>query len=72
MKKLLLNWSFMRVIRMSLALLILAQSIIQGDWTLGVIAGILLLTALLNVGCCGPAGCTVPPKKTGYETLDNK
>lgn len=70
------NWNLMRFIRFFIG----ALAIVQGIWqkeSLPVIAGIfLLLTAVLNYGCCGSAGCTVPyskkqkEKNIEYEEVD--
>ena len=51
-KAILNGWSIMRGLRLAIALMILVQSIIQKDLTLGVVAGFLLLTAITNTGCC--------------------
>ena len=77
-KAILNGWSIMRGLRLAIALIILVQSIIQNDITLGVIAGFLLLTAITNTGCCGSNGCSVnfsnlkKEKQIVYEKLDNK
>ena len=77
-KAVLNGWSIMRGLRLAIALMILVQSIIQKDLTLGVVAGFLLLTAITNVGCCGSHGCSVnfsnrkKEKQIVYEELDNK
>ena len=77
-KAILNNWSIMRGLRLAIALMILVQSIIQKDITLGVVAGFLLLTAITNVGCCGGNACSVnfsnrkKEKQIVYEELDNK
>ena len=78
MKAVLNNWSVMRGLRLQMGLIILVQSIIQKDIALGIAAGILLLLAIANIGCCGPNGCTVnfsnlkKEKEITYEKLDNK
>ena len=78
MKAVLINWSVMRVLRLLMGLIILVQSIIQKDISLSIAAGILMLLAIANIGCCGPNGCTVnfsnlrKEKEIIYEKLDNK
>lgn len=51
------NWSFLRVLRLVLSLLILGESYYSGEWIFAGIGGILLLQALLNTGCCAAGGC---------------
>ncbi len=53
----------MRGLRLVLGVIALAQALIQRDVTLGMIAGLLLLTAIANVGCCASRGCTVEHSK---------
>lgn len=57
------NWSLMRFLRLVMGIAILVQGIIVND-IMFVIAGI-LFTAMpvFNIGCCGAAGCAVPPVK---------
>jgi hypothetical protein len=78
MKAIFNNWSIMRGLRLVLGLIVLVQSVIQKDITLGVIAGFLVLTAIANVGCCGSNGCAVnysnrkKESEVVYEELDSK
>ena len=77
-KAILNGWSIMRGLRLAIALMILVQSIIQKDLTLGVVAGFLLLTVITNTGCCGSNVCSVNfsnrknEKQIEYEELDKK
>jgi len=67
---LLSNWTSMRFLRLAMGVAILVQSILAKDiWF--AIAGI-IFTALpvFNIGCCGTAGCAVPPKKESKTTKD--
>lgn len=78
MRTIITNWNVMRGLRLILGVIALMQSIIQKDVTLGVIAGLLLFTALANVGCCGNNGCAVnfnnrkKESELEYEELDSK
>lgn len=66
MKEIIKKWSLLRVVTLLLGILILIQSFIQKDVTLGILSGFLLLTAITNVGCCGSNSCAVNivnPKK---------
>ena len=53
------GWSIMSGLRLAIALMILVQSIIQKDLTLGVVAGFLLLTSITNVGCFRSNACSI-------------
>ncbi|MBN9299138.1 hypothetical protein CMU40_02175 [Elizabethkingia anophelis] len=67
MKKHFENWSFMRVLRLALGILIIVQSVIAKDW-LFMGAGILFsLMPILNIGCCGTSGCTTPVSKSNKK-----
>lgn len=77
MEAILKNWSIMRGLRLVLGVIAIVQAVVQKDMTLGVIAGFLLLTAIVNVGCCGSNGCAVnysrrkKEREKVYEELDN-
>ena len=60
MKGLLNNWNFMRVLRLLLSVIIIAQAVSVHDTAMS-IAGVLLLgMTLANIGCCGINGCATP------------
>jgi hypothetical protein len=70
MKTILQGWHFMRILRLVLAVGILAQGIIAKDTVtilLGVVFGGM---AIANIGCCGPAGCAVNQRSTNSKTED--
>ncbi len=48
----------MRIIRLILALAIIVQSWYMKDSTTAVLGIILLASAVFNIACCGPAGCS--------------
>lgn len=75
-ERVLSNWNWLRFIRLFIGIIAVIQGISQGE-TLLIIAGIfLLLSALLNFGCCGSTGCPISfsKKQTGkeveYEEVD--
>jgi hypothetical protein len=78
MRTILTNWTIMRLLRLVIALAILIQAVYQKDFALGVLAVLLMLSAIANVGCCGAGGCKVDlrttktEKEITYEELDNK
>lgn len=53
------NWSVIRGLRIVIGFIVLVQSILQQDITFGIIAGFLLVTAIVNVSCCSINGCVV-------------
>jgi hypothetical protein len=70
MKTILQGWHFMRILRLVLALGILAQGIIARDAVtiiLGVVFGGM---AIANIGCCGTAGCAINQRSTNSKTQD--
>ncbi|MBL0884379.1 MAG: hypothetical protein IBJ16_13720 [Chitinophagaceae bacterium] len=77
MKTLTSNWHIMRIIRLILALAVIVQSWYMKDTTTAVLGIILLASAVFNIGCCGPAGCSTSfssskksqEKNTAYEEV---
>ncbi len=67
MKKYLSSWNVMRVIRLLLGGVIVAQGVLTGQWVLATLGGLFSLFALLNIGC-GIGGCNVPVVKTTKQT----
>lgn len=68
MKKILVNWPFLRVLRLAIGIYALVEAIVQKDAIIGVLAAFLLVTALTNVGCCGTNGCAVNVHKKRDES----
>lgn len=64
MKQLVSNWTFMRIVRLILAIVILAQAMYARDTTTAAIGLMLLAMAFMNIGCCGVGGCPTPIRKT--------
>ena len=52
------GWNFMRMLRLSLGVVALFFAFLNQDTLLGFAGGFLLLTAVLNIGCCGVSTCT--------------
>lgn len=67
-QRILSNWTLMRFLRLGMGLAILAQAILAKD--IGFAFAGIIFTALpvFNIGCCGSAGCAVPPKKQSGTT----
>ena len=63
MKKILSGWNGLRILRLLIGTGAVAQGIVQKEGLI-TIAGIwILLGAVLNLGCCGSGGCSVPTSK---------
>ena len=72
MKAYLKNWDIIRVLRLSLGIIILMQGIAGGDWLFIAIGGWFSLMPILNIGCCGTSGCSMPVSKGIRNTEDAK
>ena len=62
------NWNVFKVLKLSLALLVMVQAAEAGDAFLGVFGLVFFSQAILNIGCCGPQGCAVPITKKDKNT----
>jgi hypothetical protein len=61
MKTLLLkNWNIMRVLRLAIAVWLLVSAFQTKEIMFGLLGGMLLVLAVMNVGCCGANGCATP------------
>ena len=49
---------------MVLGVAIIVQAFVAKDIFLGIMGLIFSSLAIFNTGCCGPAGCNIPAKKT--------
>jgi hypothetical protein len=66
------QWNFMRLLRGGIALWAFWQVYHTGEWIL-LIPGVLFgMQAVLNVGCCGSAGCATPPNRTTSQHTDTE
>lgn len=57
------NWTFIKALKVILALTVMVQSYEAKDVLLGAFGALFLGQALLNIGCCGPQGCAVTLSK---------
>jgi hypothetical protein len=65
LQTLLTGWNFMRFVRLGVGIFIGVQAIQYRDALSGLIAGVFLLQAATNTGCCGTSGCST---NTNYNT----
>lgn len=64
------NWNFMRFIRLVLGIFIIVQGVMAKDWGIGLLGIFFTAMPLLNIGCCGAGGCSVPVKKRTENIKD--
>ena len=57
------NWTLIRGLRLAIGLAILIQSIYSGDIAFSLAGLFFAGLAILNVGCCGSAACSIPSNK---------
>ncbi|MFN8252902.1 MAG: hypothetical protein U0V75_13615 [Ferruginibacter sp.] len=67
------NWNFLRVVRLLMGLVIVAQAVVARDAMFGVAGFLFTMMALFNTGCCAAGSCyssTKPAvKKTAVENI---
>lgn len=71
MKTILQGWNFMRILRLVLAIGILAQGIASRDTVAIILAVVFGGMAVANIGCCGPGGCGVTPRYTSKNKTED-
>ena len=57
MNRILKNWDFARIVRLILGILMAIYSMISQNYIFLVFGGLLLFQAIMNISCCGSAGC---------------
>jgi hypothetical protein len=68
LKTLFSNWTFMRLLRLTLSIIIIVQAVSTHDTVMS-FAGILLLgMTIANIGCCGAGGCATASYKKSDAT----
>lgn len=69
-KLLLIDWSFVRILRLSLGVSFAVHAIQAHDTISGVVSAILLFQAVTNKGCCGTSGCAAPVNNKSDKNLN--
>lgn len=64
------KWNFMRLLRGGIALWAFWEVFRTGEWVLLIPAVLFGMQAVLNVGCCGTAGCATPPPRQNTQQAD--
>jgi|694.fasta_scaffold73606_5 hypothetical protein len=54
------HWSFIKIFKVALALMVLVQAYMANEPFLAIFALFFMGQTILNVGCGSPAGCGVP------------
>lgn len=70
MKEYLKTWDFIRVLRLALGVFVAVQGAIGGDWLFMAAGALFSLMPILNIGCCGAAGCNAPVSKSNKSVED--
>src|SRR5688500_7355838 len=63
-QRILSNWNFMRFLRLGLGLAIIVQSILEGNWAMGMVGLLFTAMPVFNIGCCATAGCATLARKS--------
>jgi len=83
MKTLLLkNWNLMRLLRLAIGVWALIEAFQTRQVLLGLMGALLVVMAVMNIGCCGVSGCNTPmktrknssqkPEEINYEEITQK
>lgn len=70
MKNYFSNWNFMRLLRLALGIFVIVQGAVAKEWLLVGLGSLFSLMPLMNIGCCGTAGCSIPAPKSNKKTED--
>ncbi len=62
------NWTFFRMLRLILGIVILVQGISTKDVSIGFVGLLFTMMPLFNIGCCGAGACNSPTK----NVIDSK
>ncbi|MES2519395.1 MAG: hypothetical protein V4585_14880 [Bacteroidota bacterium] len=63
MTAILKNWDFMRILRLGMGLWIIYSSFTDRQPLIGLLGTFFVYQAIMNVGCCGSGGCSIPTAK---------
>ena len=79
---LLRSWNLMRVLRLLIGVWAIIEGLQTKEMILGLMGGVLLVMAVVNIGCCGVSGCRTPmttkkntsqkTKQVSYEEITHK
>lgn len=66
------DWNALRMFRLAIGIFVLVQAVSYRDGLAGAIAGIFLVQALTNTGCCGVRGCAVPKTNQKIQAINQE
>ena len=64
------NWHFMRIIRLLLGMVIIAQGAYTKNWIFVIVGLLFTLLPLFNIGGCGTASCNTSTTSTNKTMED--
>lgn len=56
-----MGWSFMRIFRLILSVILIFQAVVTGEWMFVLLGGFFFFQSIMGIGCCGSVGCEMPP-----------
>jgi hypothetical protein len=68
LKSIMINWNFMRLLRLGLGIAIIVQAAYAGDRAMGIIGVLFTALPVFNIGCCGACACVAQPAKENAKT----
>lgn len=70
--RLLNGWTFLRIVRLILALIIIVEAFSSSEILFAILGGFLAFQAIFNYGCCGVGGCDLDQTKSKPRSLGEK
>ena len=64
-------WGFTRVLRLAIGIFVVVQGIQTEQWTFILLGSLFSIMPLLNIGCCGTSGCSIPAKTQKKNMIDD-
>lgn len=71
MRKLSSGWHLMRIFRLAIGIGAGFEGVILHDPAIGLLGAFFIYQGLTDTGCCGGAGCLVPPAKKNKEHTED-
>jgi len=72
MNHVLRGWHIARILRLILGCIIVWNALATGDWGIAIIGTVLVLAAIVNVGCCGIHGtCAIKGKTSEVSVAED-
>jgi len=69
-RAILVNWNFMRFLRLVMGIAIMVQAVVTKEFMFGVIGLLIVSTAVFNTGCCGAGACCTATKQYKNSSKD--